>query len=54
MAKTPPPKRPPKKAKDERSQKQRFIDTAKSLDSDESGKAFERAMDRITAKRPSR
>ena len=40
-----PPKNPP--PKDEKPQKQRFIETAREIEADESGKAFDRAVKRI-------
>lgn len=38
-------------AKKEKSQSEKFIETAKELDSDESGETFERAMKKIVPKR---
>ena len=34
-------------AKDEKSQRERFIETARELEADESGKTFEEAFDKI-------
>ena len=41
------------KPKDEKSQKERFIETAREVEADESGDAFERAMKKLARiKRP--
>ena len=37
----------PKPKPDDKSQKERFIETARELEADESGKAFDRAFKRI-------
>jgi hypothetical protein len=47
----------PKKRKaptkpDNRAQSERFINAAKALEVDESGKAFERAMDKVASVKP--
>ena len=37
----------PKKHDDEKTQKERFIETARELEADETGEAFERALKKI-------
>ena len=44
------PKKTDTEKKDDKEQSKRFIETAKKLDSDESGSAFGRAMDSIAKK----
>jgi hypothetical protein len=41
----------PKKPKDNRTQSERFTDTAKELGADESGEAFERAFKKVVPPR---
>jgi hypothetical protein len=45
-------KRRPKGKPDNPAQSRRFIEAAKSLGVDESGKAFKRAMDKLVPKKP--
>jgi hypothetical protein len=47
-----PKKRKPKTEPDDTAQSARFIEAAKTLGADESGKAFERAMDVLLPKKP--
>lgn len=53
MAEAPKPKRPKAapKPKDERPQSERFIETAREIECDESGEAFERSFGRIVPPR---
>lgn len=44
-------KRKPKK--DDKEQSQRFVETARDLEIDESGQAFDRAMESVTEKKRS-
>jgi hypothetical protein len=43
----PPPKRKPRRKMTKTEQSERFKETARKLDADESGKEFERALDKI-------
>jgi hypothetical protein len=47
MAEKPKPKPPPKRKMTKAEQSERFKETARKLGADESGEAFERALDRM-------
>jgi hypothetical protein len=52
MAKAGTPKKRPAKPKlTDKEQSERFIETARELGSDESGRAFDRALDRIVSRK---
>jgi hypothetical protein len=51
MADKPKPKPPPKRKMTKAEQSERFKETARKLGGDESGEAFERAIDRMLPKR---